>query len=218
MAAGRVRSRPGPASARARRSKRPRPGRAVRCRHEHQRGGGAGGVDRHRRRPPIATARAGPRQVGREGDGLGHHGRERRRPGAAARRPAWGPGTRRRPGHGPSSSATMAASTPEASGPPSPSAVAQLAPARGHHGRLELGPPAPRRRAWRRPRARAGPTTWATESRSACCSGEKPDVHQSAARAPASAGVHSSRSVRRSTLPDGSRGMSSTTTTCRSCL
>ncbi len=48
--------------------------------------------------------------------------------------------------------------------------------------------------------------------------GGEPDVHQPPVPAAASVGAHSSRSTRRSTLPDGSRGMSSTTTTCRSCL
>ena len=74
-------------------------------------------------------------------------GRRARRPAAAARRRASGRGTAASARPRPSSSATIATSTPDAHGRAVVVGGAQLAPAGGGDGGVELGRPARRRRA-----------------------------------------------------------------------
>ena len=111
----------------------------------------------------------------------------------------------------PSSSATMPVSTPDASG-----AVPSAAVRSSRH-------PAPARAASSfadRSGSSSSPTacgpSWSTSrvaaSRRACCFEREADVHQPSVRAASNGADHSSRSVRRSTFPDGRRGISSTTT------
>ncbi len=78
----------------------------------------------------------------------------------------------------PSSSATMAASTPDASRCAASGGGPELPPSRRGHGRVQLGRPLGVAEVGRRRADRAGPTSRAAESRRACCSAREPDVHQ----------------------------------------
>ena len=95
---------------------------------------------------------------------------------------------------------------------PSGLADPQLPPARRGHrgvqlvGPLGIGQP--------RHRTRTPPVDYPGRSTAQfLLFGGEAGVHQGSTRVPASRGVHSSRSVRRSTFPEGSLGMASTTTT-----
>ena len=170
----------------------------------------------------MATARVGSvpsvapgglRQVRREHDRLGRRARPARRPGGAARPPGSGRGRRRRPAPGraprrrrrprpprptgrPSSDGVRSSRQPEASTAASSLAARSRVVQLGHGVQPE---PVDHLRA----RRRAGPPARARGGRPL-----------SLARSiGASVGAHSSRSVRRSTLPDGVRGMASTSTT-----
>ena len=141
----------------------------------------------------------------------------RARPGGAARRRA--SVRRRRASATPrlSSSATIAASTADASGLPAPSSArSSRQPAAGDGG-VELGDA---------PSSPSSPTVSAAEVvhdlgdgvAQRVLLGGQADVHQGSSGWVRSVGASSSRRVRRSTLPDGRRGMASTTTRWRRCL
>ena len=149
-----------------------------------------------------STAPARPREVGVERDGLGARSPAARRRAAGARRRASGRGRRRRPGRGRAPRRRCAASTADAQRRAVVVGDCAARASRPRRRRRRAWRPARRRRAGRRPAGPSRSTTWAAESRSACCSGER---RTSISRRPAAAscGVHSSRSVRRSTLPDG---------------
>jgi len=202
----------------------PGPGRAQRDRGQtvpvsvpvglqEQRGRGAPRVE-GRARPWADRRRSRP--AGAPSDAREHHGLvpvaggapASRRSSAARVGPRWAASARPRP----SSSATTAASTPEASGSSPSNRHPQLAPA-GRPRRPRPASPSARDRPG--PGPCAGPsrtTTAATVVAERALLGREADVHQLSARAESSRGVHSSRRVRRRTLPDGSRGMASTTT------
>lgn len=112
----------------------------------------------------------------------------------------------------PSSSATMAASTPEASGaPPSSGTRSSRQPAGPDRGVQLLRPLAVTQLA-------DGTGTQAVDHLDGGIAERlllrrEAHVHQGSPGVAANTGVHSSRNVRRSTLPEGSLGTASTTTT-----
>ena len=188
---------------------------AVGRRHQHQRRVGPGGVDRHHLGGQAVDHPGRGGQAGVEGHGLGSGGR---RP--AGQPPQLG-------GQGGSGEGDVGQAPgellgdqghlhPRGQGPAVVGRRPQLAPSRLGHGRLqasgalavvELAHGVGAEAVGHRGRGVA----------QLALLGREPDVHQPGAD-PLKAGAHWSRSVRRSTLPDGSRGTASTTTTWRSCL
>ena len=144
----------------------------------------------HRRgAPPTATAsaaRSGARTTVSAAAAGGAPAR--RRSSAASVGPRKAASARPRP----SSSATMATSTPEASGAPPSAAVAQLAPAGRGDGRVELGRRARCRRAAPPSGGPSRSTTWARRVAQRLLLGREADVHQ-AAPVPASSGASTRR-------------------------
>ena len=111
----------------------------------------------------------------------------------------------------------MATSTPDAHGAPSSVAVRSSRQPGGGDGGVELGRPLGVVELADGVRAQPVDDLGRRVAQRPLLGGEA-DVHQSSLPGVDERGVHSSRSVRRSTLPDGSRGMASTTTTWRRCL
>ncbi len=117
----------------------------------------------------------------------------------------------------PSSSATTAGSTPVAKLPPPVRLRAQLPPARLGDGGVQFAQPLGIADLADRPWGKAVDDLGCRSAQRVLLLGQA-DVHQSWRAGGTSDGAHWSRSVRRSTFPDGRRGISSTITTCRSCL
>ena len=179
--------------------------------HQHQRRGRSPGVDGHSAGGRLAGG--GPSQLGQgegEGDGLGRGGR-----GCAGKPPQLGGQSRAQKRRISQATAQLLGHDRHLDGGSERFAARfgnpHLAPTRGQNGGLELVGPLEVAELPDGPRPQPVDDLGSRIAERLLLGGE-PDVHQEPCPSANSDGVNCSRMVRRSTFPDGSRAISSTTT------